>query len=70
MPKKLELLAESALELTDSEQVPDNIELPAETNFVLASCEQTHSGKVNLTQSPLQTSEINLEAIVLQTQHQ
>ena len=46
------------MKFTDSEQTPDNSELPAEANFVLVSCEQTHNG------------EVNLETTVLETQHQ
>ena len=65
----LELPTEADLELADSEQVPNNLELLAKTNLVLALCEQAHNAEVNLTQPPPQSSKLNLEATVLQTQH-
>ena len=66
----IELLTEASLELADSELTPDNLELPAKANPELAPCEKTQCGEVNLTQPPPQPNELNLEATVLQTQHQ
>ena len=60
----------SISKLTACELAPDNLELPAEANLKLAPYEQTYNGEVNLTQPPPQLNEFNLEAKVLQTQHQ
>ena len=57
-------------ELTNSELAPNNLELPTEANFELTPCEQTQRGEVNLTQPPPQLNKLNLEATVLQIQHQ
>ena len=40
-------------ELTINKLMPDNLELPVKTSFVLASYEHAHNEEVNLTQPPL-----------------
>ena len=70
MTDNLKLPAEMDIELADREQTPDNIGLLAKTILELVLYKQAHHEEVNLNQPTPQTSKINLEETMLQTQHQ